>query len=143
MNKHIKKLINILGNNPDYDQEDEATKYLKQAISSGDFKPKYSTIHVEKDSFNSVAITLPTHCLDETYDENVVYGEIKQELLYTVYGKIHEDYYEWVNFFVCVSADGKNYIVGDFEDVVYFSAKKFYNDFIEEYPVEVWDYLDI
>ena len=83
------------------------------------------------------------HCLDETYSENVVYGEIKQELLYTVYGKIHEDYYEWVNFFVCVSADGKNYIVGDFEDVVYFSSKKFYNDFINEYPVEVWDYFDI
>lgn len=143
MNKHIKKIINTLGSSPDYDREEDAVEYLKQVVSSGELKPKYSFTHEEVGSHNHIAITLPVHCLDETYSENVVYGEIKQELLYTVYGKIHEDYYEWVNFFVCVSADGKNYIVGDFEDVVYFSSKKFYNDFINEYPVEVWDYFDI
>lgn len=143
MNKHIKKLISILGDNTSYTQSDEARDYLQKAITSGELKAKYSFQHPEKGSFDHIAITLPVSCIGEHYKETVAYGEINREVDYVVFAELCEDYYEWVNFFVCISTDGKDYIVGDFEEVVYFSSKKFYNQFIEENPVEVWDYQDI
>lgn len=143
MNKHIKKLISILGNNPSYEESKEASAYLKQVISSGEFNPEFCFEHPDKGSFKSVAITLPAGCIGETCDETVEFGEIKSELLYTTYAQLASDYYEWVNLFVCVSADGKDCIVGDFEDIVYFSSKKFYNKFTANHPVKVWDYRDI
>ena len=143
MNKHIKKIIEILGNKPSYSQSEASKTYLQEVITSGAFKPKYSVVHIDVGSFSHVAITLPVSCIGEHCKETVVYGEINRDVDYVVFAELCEDYYEWVNFFVCISADGKDYIVGDFEEVVYFSSKKFYNKFIEENPVEVWDYQDI
>lgn len=54
-----------------------------------------------------------------------------------------EDSYTWVNFFVCVGVNNKDYILGDFEGIVYASSKKFYDTFIKENEIEVWDYEDI
>ena len=143
MNKHIKKIIEILGNKPSHSQSEAAKTYLQKVITSGAFKPTYSSIHKDVNSFSHVAITLPISCIGEHYKETVAYGEINREVDYIVCAELCEDYYEWVNFFVCISDDGKDYVVGDFEEVVYFSSKKFYNQFIEENPVEVWDYWDI
>ena len=39
--------------------------------------------------------------------------------------------------------DGKEYIVGDFEYMVYSSSKDFYDKFIDKFEVEEWDYWDI
>ena len=50
-----------------------------------------------------------------TLCETVKCGEIVRELKYTVFALEREDYYTWVNFFVCVGANNRDYILGDFE----------------------------
>lgn len=148
MNKHIKQLVVLLSNSPDYNTESVAINYLKEVINSGTFKPKYTlneyyVSEEDKRWIHNLAVTLSPDIIGEHYIESFVHGEIVREVDYVVYGLIHEDYYEWVNFFVCVSTDGKNYIVGDLEDVVYYSSKKFYDKFINAHKPVVWDYLDI
>lgn len=132
MNKHIKHIKQLL-ENPTYLQEEEAKEYLENIIKSGKIRPKLRVKYQSRDSyFSTKAITLPTECIGTHEDLDI-----------TVYGSIQKDYYEWVNFFLCVSNDGKEYIVGDFEDMVYSSSKDFYNRFIDEFEVEEWDYWDI
>jgi hypothetical protein len=57
-------------------------------------------------------------------------------------GRIHEDYYEWVNEF---EADhpifGK--VWGDFEDSVNATSEEGYKHFIANHPPKEWDYADI
>ena len=55
---------------------------------------------------------------------------------------IHEDYYEWINFFIITSPKG-DYMFGDFENIVYVSSKKFYDVVMQKDLVKVWDYGDI
>lgn len=143
MNKHIKNVINLLGENPTHESNDEAKDYLGKVILSGDFKPNHSFTHKKKYSFKSVAITLPKESIGVTCIEVVEFGEIISKPIFTLHALLYENYYEWVNFFICVSSDGKDYAVGDLENVVYFSSKKFYNKLTENYPVKVWDYQDI
>lgn len=60
---------------------------------------------------------------------------------WSIWGEITEDYYTWVNAFC--AKKGSNWVVGDFENVVYASSEKAYNDFIKKFPPENWDYDDI
>jgi len=132
MNKHIKHIKQLL-ENPTYLQEEEAKEYLDDIIKSGKLLPKLKVKYQTRGSyFSTKAITLPTECIGT-----------HEGLDITVYGSIQKDYYEWVNFFLCVSNDGKEYIVGDFEDMVYSSSKDFYDKFIDKFEVEEWDYWDI
>lgn len=132
MNNHIKHIKQLL-ENPTYLQEEEAKEYLDTIINSGKLRPKLKVKYQARDShFSTQAITLPTDCIGTHEDLGI-----------TVYGSIQEDYYEWVNFFLCVSNDGKEYMVGDFEYMVYSSSKDFYNKFINRFEVEEWDYWDI
>ena len=57
-------------------------------------------------------------------------------------GKVHEDYYEWVNSF---EAYHKTYgiILGDFESFVLYSSEEALKNFLENHPYETWDYYDI
>lgn len=132
MNKHIKHIKQLL-ENPTYLQEEEAKEYLENIIKSGKIRPKLRVKYKARDSyFSTQAITLPPKCVG-----------IHEDLDITVYSSIQEDYYEWVNFFLCVSNDGKEYIVGDFEDTVYSSSRDFYDRFNDKFEVEEWDYWDI
>lgn len=107
--------------------------YLDSVIESSKLKPKLEMYYQTKESkFSTQAITLPSSCIGEHEDVGV-----------TFYGIVQEDWYEWVNFFLCVSNDGKHYAVGDFEGVVYASSKKFYEKLIVNFEVEEWDYWDI
>ena len=132
MNKHIKHIQQLL-EHPTYLSEKEAKDYLECVIKSGKLKPNL-TMGYQKtgDYFSTQAATLPSRCIG-----------IHKEMKITVYGVVQEDYYKWVNFFLCVSDNGKEYIVGDFEAEVYTSSKGFYDKFISSFEVEEWDYWDI
>lgn len=57
-------------------------------------------------------------------------------------GEIHEDYYEWVNYFEAVHPDF-GFVYGDFENVVYASSEEAYNHFMQCHAPQSWDYADI
>ena len=144
MNKSVKKILETLTEQPTWETDNEAQKLLITLVKSGEFNPRYSVNYVKENNLRTRdAVTLCASSIGEHYDETVICGEIVRELKYTVFALEHEDYYTWVNFFVCVSANNKDYILGDFEGVVYASSKKFYQDFIKENEIKVWDYMDI
>ncbi len=61
---------------------------------------------------------------------------------WTITGKIHEDYFIWVNEFEAVHPTlGK--VWGDFEKKVLATSKKAYDDFHANHKPEAWDYGDI
>lgn len=63
---------------------------------------------------------------------------------WTVIGKVHEDYYKWINDFEAYKGKGKRYYVkGDFEDTIKTSSLKALDDFLSHYAVNEWDYYDI
>lgn len=144
MNKCVKKILETLTEQPTWKTDDEAQKLLITLVKSGEFNPRYSVNYVKENNLRTRdAVTLCVSSIGEHYDENVICGEIVRELKYTVFALEREDYYTWVNFFVCVGANNKDYVLGDFEGVVYASSKKFYQDFIKENEIKVWDYMDI
>lgn len=61
---------------------------------------------------------------------------------WSIRGEIHEDYYEWVNFF---EAEHPEYgrVWGDFEREVRADSEEGYDHFIEHHPPSKWDYGDI
>ena len=144
MNKCVKKILGTLTGQPTWETDIEAQKLLTHLVESGKFNPRYSVNYVKENNLRTRdAVTLRVSSIGEHYDETVKCGEIIRELKYTVFALEREDYYTWVNFFVCVGANNRDYILGDFEGVVYASSKKFYQDFIKENEINVWDYMDI
>lgn len=144
MNKCVKKILKTLTESPTWETDNEAQKLLINLVKSGEFNPCYSVNYVKENNLRTRdAVTLCASSIGEYYNETVKYGEIVRELKYTVFALERKDYYTWVNFFVCVSANNKDYVLGDFEGIVYASSKKFYDTFIKENKVNVWDYMDI
>ena len=61
---------------------------------------------------------------------------------WTIEGVVHEDWYEWVNFFTATHAVyGK--IEGDFEDIVTAESHEAFEHFYKHHPPTEWDYYDI
>ncbi len=61
---------------------------------------------------------------------------------WSISGQVHEDYYEWVNYFEAVHpVFGR--VWGDFEDVVYADSEEAFNDFYKNHEPIHWDYWDI
>ena len=60
---------------------------------------------------------------------------------WTITGKIHEDYFRWVNKFDATK--GNEHIFGDFEEVVYCTSLEALDDFLENHKPTSWDYWDI
>lgn len=60
-------------------------------------------------------------------------------------GKVHEDYYEWINGFAAIKDDWGNddIVCGNFETEVWATSQEAYDDFIKNFPPEVWNYGDI
>ena len=61
---------------------------------------------------------------------------------WTIVGEIHEDYYEWVNYFEASHPDF-GWVKGDFEDEVTASSKKAFDHFWKHHEPTQWDYQDI
>jgi hypothetical protein len=82
------------------------------------------------DSSGSNALTLRPSDLDVRINGWVVTGEV------------HEDYYEWVNYF---EANHPSFgrVWGDFESEVHADSQEAYDDFIKNFQPESWDYHDI
>lgn len=79
--------------------------------------------------FDSNAITLHTNALESKSWE--------------VTGKIHEDYYEWINDFYAVEKSTNNIVFGNFESKVYATDEDTYIRFRKDIKVVNWDYQDI
>lgn len=64
---------------------------------------------------------------------------------WTVQGQIHDDYWDWVNYFEAFKGDMQNkmWVVGDFESKIRASSKEALEDFLRYFEVEFWDYNDI
>lgn len=61
---------------------------------------------------------------------------------WTIFGKVNEDYYSWVNEFIATHEE-YGVVSGDFESQVYADSEEGYKHFVENHPVEEWDYDDI
>ena len=61
---------------------------------------------------------------------------------WTITGEIHEDYYEWVNYFDATHPT-LGWVRGDYESEIEASSMKAYTHFINNHPPEEWDYHDI
>ena len=61
---------------------------------------------------------------------------------WTITGEIQEDYYKWVNDFEAVH-EKFGTVKGNFEDKVFATNKRAYNDFMKNHGYISWDYGDI
>ena len=60
---------------------------------------------------------------------------------WTVKAEVQYDYLSWINYFE--ASKGRNWVKGNFEDIVECSSLKALNDFLSNYEVESWCYADI
>lgn len=61
---------------------------------------------------------------------------------WVITGRVHEDYYTWVNSFAAYHYT-LGWVCGDFEEEVYASSEEAFNDFYSKHKPEAWDYGDI
>lgn len=61
---------------------------------------------------------------------------------WTISGTVSEDYYVWINEFHA-SHPIFGSVGGDFEDFIYASSEEAFENFLEHYPYDEWDYYDI
>jgi len=61
---------------------------------------------------------------------------------WVIVGEVHEDYYEWVNFFVAIHPDF-GWVYGDYEHELHGMSKKALDHFMTNHPASEWDYYDI
>lgn len=61
---------------------------------------------------------------------------------WTIEGDVHEDWYEWVNYFEATHPV-LGWVKGDYEDCLTGSSKKALKHFMENHPADEWDYFDI
>lgn len=60
-----------------------------------------------------------------------------------IHTEIQEDYYEWINEFCAIRLSDRAAVWGDFEDKVFASSQAAFDEFMQLFPPEVWDYWDI
>lgn len=133
MKKSVNELFQKLQNelhekDHDFETVDLFNKLLREGEFSKSFKYEHDT------GFKSEAHTLPE-------SNNGSYDDIKRPFYFL--SMLHEDYFTWHNFFICVFKDNKNFVLGDFEDVVVASNKRAYDYFTSIITPYIWDYWDI
>lgn len=128
MNKYIKKVLKEFNENGETSAKKEFEDILKNKHLNMLFREDFY-IHRKN---NRYANTLPKRCVGKCVEGK-----------FTLYAEIQEDYYKWVNFFIVVFDDNKNFIIGDFEKTVIASNKKHLDIFLKYYQPEKWDYNDI
>lgn len=130
MNKQVNLLLSILGNEPDWQTEEVAEKQFLDYFYDGVFDKFYTKEFIK--SFPSSASTLR--------GKDIGYCE---EGKFTLHAYMHYDEYKWVNFFIAIFDDDKNFVVGDFEKAVVASNKKHYDILLKHVSLSHWDYGDI
>lgn len=64
-----------------------------------------------------------------------------------IIGDICEDYFDWVNDFVAYKHEQgvsqNSWVAGNFESGIFASSQEAYEEFIEKYPPEAWNYNDL
>lgn len=127
MNKLVTEILEIHETKGTYVASDLFKKYL----DTGKFDKFYRI--EEEVYFDNEAHTIEPDNIQNYYEE----GKFK------FYGWIKEDYYQWINFFIVIFDDGRNFVLGDFEHVVIASNKKSFAIFKKYVTVNRWDYGDI
>ena len=93
--------------------------------------------------FNSKggALTLSREEVTDGSEESGIHQKTHKDG-WTIKGKIHEDYYVWVNEFEAEHPKfGK--VWGNFEDKVFADTEEGFNDFFKKHKPNAWDYWDI
>ena len=79
----------------------------------------------------------------ETMARTLCPGELGiNESGWLIEGEVHEDWYEWVNYFTAVHPI-YGMIEGDFEDVVTAASDEALDHFMKHHEPQEWDYWDI
>lgn len=126
MNKLVTEILEIHETKPYVDSQELFEKYLKE----GKFDKFYRV--EEPKYFKSEAHTVSPDTLD--YHDQ---GKFR------FYGFVVSDYYEWINFFIVIFDDNRNFVIGDFERTVIASNKKSFDIFKKYVTIDRWDYGDI
>lgn len=132
MRKEVKKVLDVLTLNPNYETEQAAFGLFNDMVKEGKFEKFYNYVHQSSGDKQActVAPSLQGH-----------YKNLDKPLHF--YSYLHEDYYEWHNFFVCYFDDNTNFVMGDFEGRVVASNKRAYDYFRSVFDIEEWDYGEI
>lgn len=80
-------------------------------------------------------------CEEGGKDDDTIYSRTHSDG-WTISGRIHEDYYYWVNEFSATKEDG-SFVKGDFESEIHASSIEAVEDFIQHHTPSYWDYWDI
>lgn len=87
------------------------------------------------------ALTLRDSEVTEGNEEGGVHTR-EHESGWTITGKIHEDYFTWVNEFTATHPEF-GVISGDFENEVIAESEEAFNHFWKHHEPEAWDYMEI
>lgn len=135
VDENIIALLSTLTNSvdePTYSNEFDTREMLTKLINDGTMDDYFTKTFTRK--FSTQARTLSKNLIG--YNSHAYYGN------FTLYAYLHEDYYRWVNFFICIYDTGE-WVLGDFESVVFASNEDTYNAFKNTIVLEEWDYYDI
>lgn len=135
VDENIIVLLSTLTNSvdePTYSNEYDTREMLTTLINDGTMDDYFTKTFTRK--FSTQARTLSKNLIG--YNSHAYYGN------FTLYAYLHEDYYRWVNFFICIYDTGE-WVLGDFESVVFASNEDTYNAFKNTIVLEEWDYYDI
>jgi hypothetical protein len=127
----LRLLTNCVGE-PSYKEESKSRELLDKFINDGTMDDYFTKTFVRK--FSTQARTLSKEVIG--YNTHAYYGN------FNLYAYEHEDYYRWVNYFICIYDTGA-WVLGDFESVVFASSEDTYKAFKNSVDVKEWDYYDI
>ena len=132
MYKQLRKILDLLivdGKQPTFNSEDSAESLFKTNLESGLYDKLYKDVNY---------INYPNaHTLES---KHLGYCE---EGKFTIHALVHDDYKTWINFFVAVFDDGRNFVFGNFEHSVVASNKRSFNTLVKYCKPEHWSYDDI
>ena len=129
MLKEINKLVELLKEDDDHN----AVLFFDELVANNTLKDYHEHI-------NYMPVCARSHdaiTIDDTFLGYNTNGQ------FTLHAKVHEDYYTWINFFVAVFDDGINWVVGDYESIVFASNEETVKVFEKNIIIENWDYYDI
>ena len=127
--RHHQYVINARLKDIEQAQKDIRNKPILDRVGPGGFRPRFT-----KDFTDVPGPGART--LDPEYIGTHKSG-------WTIYGEIHEDYFEWVNEFCAVHENQDWWICGTFEGIIEAESENAYEDFIKNHPYHEWDYGDI
>jgi hypothetical protein len=95
-------------------------------------------VKFDEEDFSNLAVTLPHTCVSEsTRDLDIC--KKTHESGWTIYGKINYGVYKWINRFQA-HHEKFGWVLGDFENKVYFKSYEAFHHFLKHHVPEIWDY---